>query len=148
MGGVGAGHRRRGRLVQGLCRPEAWPAPAPTSFETIETHLSTLVLAGAWALKLKKPVALDFVDFSTLERRRHFCLEELRLNRRTAAAWYVDVLPVTGTPDAPRLGGAGEPLEWALRMRRFDQTLLLDRLAAAGALGAAQVDALAQTVAA
>ena len=139
---------RHHRLVHGLCRPEAWPAPAPTSFETIETHLSTVVLAGAWALKLKKPIALDFVDFSTLERRHHFCAEELRLNRRTAAAWYVDVLPVTGTLDAPRLGGDGEPLEWALRMRRFDQALLLDRLAADGALTGAQIDALAQAVAA
>lgn len=139
---------RHHRLVHGLCRPEAWPAPAPTSFETIETHLSTVLLAGGWALKLKKPIALDFVDFSTPERRRHFCLEELRLNRRTAAAWYVDVLPVTGTLEAPRLGGAGEPLDWALRMRRFDQALLLDRLAADGALTGAQVDALAQAVAA
>lgn len=139
---------RHHRLVRGLCRAEAWPAPAPTAFETIETHLSSVVLAGPWALKLKKPIALDFVDFSTLERRRHYCLEELRLNRRTAAAWYLDVLSVTGSLDAPCLGGAGEPLDWALRMRRFDQALLLDRLAAAGALSAGQVDALARTVAA
>jgi aminoglycoside phosphotransferase family enzyme/predicted kinase len=136
------------RLVRGLCRPDAWPAPAPTTFEVLETHLSSVVLAGPYAVKLKKPLALDFVDFSTLERRHHYCREELRLNQRTAAAWYVDVLPVTGTPDAPRVGGPGEPIEWALRMRRFDQALLLDRMAARGELTGAHADALARTIAA
>ncbi len=148
MDDVAAALARHQALVRGLCRPEAWPQTFDGAAEVIETHLSSVVLAGAWALKVKKPLALDFVDFSTLERRRHFCDEELRLNRRTAAAWYVDVLPVTGSVDAPRLGGAGAPIEWALRMRRFDQALLLDRLAADGRLDAPKVDAFAQAVAA
>lgn len=133
-------------LVQGLCRSQAWPGQVG-DFERIETHISTLVLAGDFALKLKKPVSLGFLDFSSLAQRRHFCAEELRINRRTAPQIYLEVLPVTGTLAAPRLGGPGEPLDWALLMRRFDNALLLDRLARAGALTAAHVDALARRVA-
>ncbi|MCI1193790.1 AAA family ATPase [Calidifontimicrobium sp. SYSU G02091] len=139
--------QRHHRLVQALCRAGGW-SDADGPVEVVQTHLSTVLLSRTWALKLKKPLALDFVDFSTLERRRHFCEEELRLNRRTASAWYVDVQPVTGTVDAPRLGGDGEPIEWALRMRRFDSASAFDRLADAGALTRAHIDALATTVAA
>ena len=144
---------RHHRLVRGLARPDAWPRPFAGAAELIETHLSSVLLAGDWALKLKKPLALDFVDFSTRERRHHFCTEELRLNRRTAARWYVDVLPVLGPIEAPRLGRADDAddaaaaVDWALRMRRFDRDAAFDRLAAAGRLGEAQVDALARAVA-
>jgi aminoglycoside phosphotransferase family enzyme/predicted kinase len=134
-------------LAQRLCRADAWFEPVK-GFELIETHISTLVLAGPYALKLKKPVALDFVDFSTLAQRKHFCEEELRINRRTAPTLYLRVLPVTGSLDAPRLEGAGKPIEWALLMRRFDNALLLDRLAKVGRLTPAQIDVLAQRVAA
>lgn len=144
---------RHHRLVRGLARPDAWPRPFAGAAELIETHLSSVLLAGDWALKLKKPLALDFVDFSTRERRHHFCTEELRLNRRTAARWYVDVLPVLGPLETPRLGHADDAadtaaaVDWALRMRRFDRDAAFDRLAAAGRLGEAQVDALARAVA-
>lgn len=134
-------------LARRLCRADAWFEPV-AGFEMIETHISTLVLAGPYALKLKKPVALDFVDFSTLAQRKHFCEEELRINRRTAPSLYLRVLPVTGSLDAPLLDGEGAAIEWALLMRRFDNALLLDRLAKAGRLTAAQIDVLARRVAA
>ena len=113
----------------------------------IETHISSVLLAGAYAYKLKKPVAFGFLDFSTLAARAHFCAEELRLNRRTAPQIYLDVQPVTGTIDAPRLGGAGAPIEHALRMRRFDPAQGLDQVAARGELDAAHADALAAAIA-
>ena len=138
---------RHRALAQRLCRGDAWFEPV-AGFELIETHISTLVLAGPYALKLKKPVALDFVDFSTLAQRKRFCEEELRINRRTAPSLYLRVLPVTGSLDAPRLDGQGAAIEWALLMRRFDNALLLDRLAKAGRLTSAQIDVLAQRVAA
>ena len=72
--------------------------------ELIETHISWLLLAGADAYKLKKPVKLDFLDFSRLEQRRAACDEELRINRRTAPDLYRGVLPVTGSPDVTTLG--------------------------------------------
>jgi hypothetical protein len=114
----------------------------------IETHISSVLLAGERAYKLKKPVRFGFLDFSTLAQREHFCREELRINRRGAPKLYLDVLPVTGAPGAPQLGGDGEPIDWALVMRRFDPAQGLDRLAARGALTAADIDALAAAVAA
>jgi aminoglycoside phosphotransferase family enzyme/predicted kinase len=112
--------------------------------ELIETHISFVLLTPAVAYKIKKAVNLGFVDFTSLERRHFFCQEELRLNRRTAPALYLDVLPVTGTPEQPVLGGNGAPIDWALCMRAFAQAGLWDRLAARGALGAAHVDALVE----
>ena len=66
-----------------------------------------MLIAGAFAYKIKKAVNLGFLDFTTLAQRRFYCDEELRLNRRTAPALYVEVLPVTGSIAQPRLGGAG-----------------------------------------
>jgi aminoglycoside phosphotransferase family enzyme/predicted kinase len=113
----------------------------------IETHISSVLLAGDCAYKLKKPVNFGFVDFSTLALRAHFCAEELRLNRRTAPQTYLDVMPVTGTLEAPRVGEAGEPIEYLLRMRRFDPAQVLDQVAARGELTAVHIDALATAIA-
>jgi hypothetical protein len=114
----------------------------------LQTHVSSLVVAGEFVYKLRKPLALAFLDFSTPELRRADCDDELRLNRRTAPQIYLDVLPITGTPDAPHLGGdAAQAIDWALRMRRFDDTQRLDRVADRGALDGRLIDALAHQVA-
>src|SRR5690606_13297254 len=89
--------------------------------QLLETHISWVLLDGEFAWKLKKPVHLEFADFSTLERREHFCHEELRLNRRLAPELYLGVVPVTGTTDAPILEGQGTPIDFAVKMRRFPQ---------------------------
>jgi uncharacterized protein len=113
----------------------------------IETHISWVLLAGDQAWKIKKPVSLGFLDFGTLEARRRMCEEELRLNRRLAPTLYLEVLPATGTAQAPRLGGTGEAIEWVLRMRRFpDGALLAERLAADD-LPPVLIDRLAQRLA-
>ena len=110
--------------------------------DVVRTHISTLILASDAVCKFKRPVRLPFLDFSTLARRRHFCEEELRLNRRTAPLLYRDVVPITGSPDAPRFGGAGPVLDWALRMCRFDADDEFAQRARVGRLDAADVDAL------
>ncbi len=74
----------------------AYPHPVG-AVELIETHISVVLLAGEFAYKLKKPVDLGFLDFSTLARRQFFCQEELRLNRRLAPALYLGVVPITGS---------------------------------------------------
>lgn len=114
----------------------------------IQTHISSVLLAGEHAYKLKKPVAFGFVDFSTLAARSRCCEEELRLNRRTAPQIYLDVVRVTGTDDAPRIGGRGPTIEYAVRMRRFATRNLADRRARAGRLTATHIDRLAAEVAA
>ncbi len=127
-------------LVQALCQA--------LSAQLIETHISWVLLAGDTAWKIKKPVRLGFLDFGTLARRRHFCEEELRLNRRYAPSMYRCVLPITGTPQAPQLGGAGPAIEYALRMVRFAPRALLSEQLADGTLQPAHLDALALRLAA
>ena len=111
-------------MIAGLGLPSAYPHPV-SGVEHLETHISHVFLAGDFAYKIKKPVNLGFLDFSTCERRHFFCQEELRLNARLAPHLYLEVVSVTGTPEAPQLGGAGQTLEYAVKMRRFDQTGLL-----------------------
>jgi uncharacterized protein len=113
-------------LIEALRRPRAYPHEVD-GVEHIETHISHVLLAGEYAYKFKKPLDLGFLDFSTLERRRFCCAEELRLNRRLAPDLYLDVVTVNGTLDAPRIDGTGPVLEYGVRMRRFPQSALLDR---------------------
>lgn len=112
--------------------------------ELIETHISWVILSDGFAYKLKKPLDLGFLDFSTLEKRRHACEEEIRLNRRLAPQIYLQAVPVTGTAEAPRIGGEGPVLEWAVKMRAFPQDATLDR---APRLLPEQIDAIAERVA-
>ena len=117
------------RLIQGLLQPDAYPQAAgdrPGPVDHIETHISHVFLVGDRAYKIMKPLDLGFLDFSTLERRRQGCEEEIRLNRRLAPSLYIGVVPITGTPDRPRVGGTGPALEFAVQMYRFDQEALLD----------------------
>ncbi|WP_372718814.1 AAA family ATPase [Immundisolibacter sp.] len=113
----------------------------------IETHISAVLLTTERAYKLKKPVRLGFLDFTRLSQRRHFCREELRLNRRLAPDIYLAVRPVTGSVNAPRLGGSGRTIDYAVEMRRFPQKALFDRLLAHGALESTHLDALADCIA-
>jgi hypothetical protein len=135
------------RLIAALREPACYPH-AVEKVELIQTHISCVLLAGDYAYKIKKPLNLGFLDFSTLEARRHYCEEELRLNRRTAPALYLDVIPISGSESAPVLAGGGPAIEYALRMRRFEQDALLDRMARRGALAPQHVDALAAGIAA
>ena len=116
-------------LTAALLEPRAYPDPVD-DVRLIETHISRVFLAGDFAYKLKKPVSFGFLDFSSLEARRRFCFEELRLNRRFAPALYLDVVAIVRGPDGPCVAGAGEVLEFAVRMRRFaDGALLAERAA-------------------
>jgi hypothetical protein len=136
-----------GRILAALREPACYPH-AVDRVELVETHISWVFLAGDYAYKLKKPVSLAFLDFSTLAKRRFYCEEELRLNRRTAPALYLEVIAVADTPLGLRVGGDGPPVEYALRMRRFPQEALADAVARRGGLRAGHIDALAAAVAA
>ena len=115
--------------------------------ELIETHLSWVLLVGSSAWKIKKPVHFSFVDATALATRQHFCEEELRLNRRLAPSLYLGVVPITGTPEAPVLNGPGQPLEYAVQMRRFPQQALFSHQLEAATLSSADVDQLAELLA-
>jgi aminoglycoside phosphotransferase family enzyme/predicted kinase len=130
------------RLIAALRAPACYPHVVE-QVELLQTHISCILLAGNYAYKIKKPVNLGFLDFSTLAARRFYCEEELRLNRRTAPGLYLDVIPISGSESAPVLGGGGPAIEYTLRMRRFGQDALLDRMARRGALAPQHIDALA-----
>ncbi|HEY9620101.1 MAG TPA: AAA family ATPase [Crinalium sp.] len=115
-------------LIQHMLQPEFYPHPVQEPIQLIQTHVSYVLLTGELAYKVKKPVNFGFLDFSTLEKRHHFCNEELRLNRRGAAELYLEVLPITQTGDAFQLGGTGEAVEYVVKMRQFPQETLLSSM--------------------
>ncbi|HSB96081.1 MAG TPA: hypothetical protein VLC91_06520, partial [Spongiibacteraceae bacterium] len=133
-------------LAEALLSPAVFGA-ALTRIEKIETHVSFIFLAGEYVYKIKKAVDLGFLNFSTLELRHFYCEEELRLNRRYAPTLYLEVLPITGTYSEPVLNGAGAVIEWAVKMRRFNERDRLDRMLANDRLEVRHIDALAQRIA-
>jgi aminoglycoside phosphotransferase family enzyme/predicted kinase len=112
-------------LIHALRDARAYPHPV-ASIELVETHISWVLLTGEYAYKVKKPVRFPFVDFSTLERRKRFCDDELRLNRRLAPELYLDVVPIGGSAERPRVGTT-PAIEYAVRMRQFPIANTLDR---------------------
>lgn len=137
---------KQSKLIASLLKPGAYPHPV-ASLELLETHISWVILTGTYAYKIKKSVKLDFLDFSTLERRRHFCEEELRLNRRMAPQLYLDVVPICGSEKVPRVGGAGRAIEYAVKMHQFRQSAQLDKQLDAGFLNENDMRDLAATIA-
>lgn len=133
-------------MIERLLYASAYPH-AIDRIELLETHVSWVLLTGEFAYKIKKPVDLGFLDFRTLEKRRHYCEEELRLNMNWAPELYVDVVPITRTGDVLRVGGEGTPVEYAVRMRQFDQSSRLDHLIELGQLTDTDVLGLAEEVA-
>ncbi|MDH3280550.1 MAG: AAA family ATPase [Gammaproteobacteria bacterium] len=111
-------------LIRNLLAPEFYDHPVG-KFIVIETHISYVILTGGYAYKIKKPVDLGFVNFSTLAKRRFYCHEEIRLNQRLAPELYLGVVTVRGSEDKPHLGGGGTIIEYAVKMRQFalDQQL-------------------------
>ena len=115
----------------------------------IDTHAASVFLAGERAFKIKRAVRFPFLDFSTLEKRKAACEAEIEVNRPFAPQIYRGVLAVTREADgALALGGEGEPVEWVVEMRRFDEALTFDHLADQGRIDAALADRLGRIVAA
>ena len=139
--------QQQSRLIEGLLKSESYPHPV-SSLDVIETHISWVVLTGQFAYKIKKAVDFGFLDFSTLERRQHYCEEELRLNRQWAPSLYLSVVPICGSHDHPFVDGIGETIEYAVKMMQFPQSAQLDKQLAAGLLHFDDLNQLAETVAA
>jgi aminoglycoside phosphotransferase family enzyme len=116
------------RLIHELSLPGAYPE-GTGPIEVRQTHISVVFLAGSHVYKVKKPVKLGFLDFSTSELRRVACFDEVRLNRRLAPDVYLGVSPIVLGPSGLVFDGNGEPVDWAVKMRRLpDDASLLARL--------------------
>ncbi|MDA0268185.1 MAG: AAA family ATPase [Cyanobacteria bacterium] len=134
-------------LIQHMSQPGFYPHPVQEPIQLLQTHVSYVLLTGDYAYKVKKPVNFGFLDYSTLEKRQHFCQEELRLNQRGAAPLYLDVVPIGQTGDTFALTDSGEPAEYAVKMRQFPQETLLSQVFERGDLTEALLRQLAEAIA-
>lgn len=148
-------------LILALMKPTGYDHSVG-QVQLVETHISWVLLTGKIAYKIKKPVDLGFLDFSTLTLRKQACADEVRLNRRLAAEMYLGVVAIIGSPGAPHISALdmndpeikdpdiklhGTPFEYAVKMRQFPVDATLDRLDERGELGTIQIDMLAKRLA-
>jgi aminoglycoside phosphotransferase family enzyme/predicted kinase len=141
--------RRAAVVMEELARPGSFPAPRPSRVERIETHASWVFLGDTDVFKVKKPVNFGFLDFTTIEKRRAACEAEVSLNARLASGIYLGLVPVARTKEGALVfGGSGEVVDWAVHMRRLPSEQRADLLLAGGKLTGADVDALADRIAA
>ena len=124
---------RQSKLVKGLQSSACYPHKVDY-IEVIETHISWVLLTGDYAYKIKKNVNFGFVDFSSIEKRKYFCEEELRLNKRFSNSIYLDVVPITDESGSLVVNGRGKAVEYAVFMRQFEKGQLLSELAVRDAL--------------
>ena len=134
-------------LVQSILQGKLDRALSNQPYDYIETHISSVIVSTQFVYKLKKPLNLGFLDFSTLDKRHFYCDEELRLNQRLSPQLYMDVLAVYGSSAEPSFEASGEPIEYLLRMKPFVQTAQLDRLLKQGALNREMMIAFADYIA-
>lgn len=134
-------------FIQQMLQPGFYPHLVTEPIELIQTHCSYVLLTGDYVYKLKKSVNFGFLDYSTLEKRQHFCQEELRLNQRSAGELYLEVLPINLVGEKYQLGGNGEIVEYVLKMRQFPQETLFTNLFEQGKLNEKLLENLGQVVA-
>ena len=135
------------KLIAAMHDPAVYPGAANDPVVVHETHISWVFLVGDVAYKLKKPVKTSFLDYSTLEKRRHFCNEEIRLDRRYAPELYLDVVPIVWTNDRASVEGPGTPVEYAVKMKRFADDALLSHRVETGSITRDEVLDLARRLA-
>lgn len=130
-----------------LERPESYPV-SPGAVEPVETHLAWVFLTDRYAYKLKKPARYPFLDFSTLDARRHDAEEEVRLNRRLAPGVYLGVVALAvNRTGGLVLEGDGTPVDWLVKMRRLPRERMLDFAIASGSVDSAALEAVADHLA-
>ena len=133
-------------LVEALLQPGAYPYETP-AVEMIETHISFLFFAGDFVYKVKKPVDYRFLDFTTLEKRRHFCHREVELNRRICPEVYLGVEEIRQQAGGYSVGGPGRTVEYAVRMRRLTPDTSLERLLKQGRVSFQDIERIAARIA-
>jgi len=133
-------------LREALRDPSVFPDPGE-DVEVRETHISVLFLTGEFVYKVKKPIRTDFLDYRSLQQRQLFCQQEVRLDQRYADGLYVGVVPICQVDGRFQVEGNGEPVEYAVKMRRFPQEALLSRRLEAGEYSTGEVRQLADEVA-
>ncbi len=132
-------------FILALQNPDLYPHPVKY-FRLIETHISWVLLTGHYAYKIKKPVDFGFVDFSSLCKRKFYCEEELRLNRRFSPELYLEVVHFYGSYENPQIGNTGETIEYAVKMKEFSQSSLLSEIATEHLLQPDHIDSIGDVI--
>ncbi len=132
-------------LVDAMLNPQTYPEETG-KIDLIQTHISFVFITKNFVYKVKKPVNFGFLDFSTLEKRRFYCEKELQLNRRLCPDIYLEVVPINKS-QALKIKGAGEPVEYALKMKRLPQERIMTQLLQEGKVDKKTIDELAAIVA-
>jgi uncharacterized protein len=114
-------------LIQALLDPKVYPDETPR-VELAQTQISYVLLAGDYVYKIKKPVDMGFLDYSTLEKRLFYCRKEVELNRRLCKDTYLDVVPISMENGRAVIGGKEKIIEYAVKMRRLPQDKMMDAL--------------------
>lgn len=133
-------------IFEAMNRPDFYPHPV-SAIETRETHISKVFLTGRFVYKIKKPLNLEFLDFTTLEKRRHFCRREVILNRRLSTDLYLGVAAIRWDGMRYALEGTGPVVEYAVKMRQLSENQSMAALLAAGSFASADVERLARHLA-
>jgi len=133
------------QIVEALMKPEAYEEEAE-QIELKQTHISWVFLTGKFVYKVKKAVDFGFLDFSTLEKRRFFCEKELELNRRLCGDMYLEVVPINKS-DVIKIGGEGETVEYAVKMKRMPEEKIMTRLLEEGKVDRKLIDRMAKIIA-
>lgn len=134
------------KILAALARPDFYPH-AVKALKLHQTHISIVALTGSYAYKIKKPVNLEFLDFTSLAKRKYYCRREVILNRRASAGVYLGVVPITFDGDRYHLAGAGKPVEYAVKMRQLPDKLAMLQLLRRGNLDRNAVAKLARVLA-
>ncbi|MGA8849873.1 MAG: gluconokinase [Dehalococcoidia bacterium] len=113
--------------IRALLKPQAYPHK-PQKIELVQTQMSFIFLAGEYVYKIKKPINLGYLDYTTLEKRYFFCQQELELNRRLCPDAYLAVVPIVEKKGEPRIEGQGKAIEYAVKMRQLPQDRMMDVL--------------------
>ncbi|QSR84713.1 AAA family ATPase [Methylacidimicrobium sp. B4] len=134
-------------LLGFLRDPRSYPHP-PERVAFLQTHASYVFVVPPYVYKVKKPVNFGFLDYSTLERRKHFCEQEVALNRELCPEAYLDVIPIVRKNGSLRFAGEGEPVEYAVRMAQLSEEFFAKRLLLQGRFGHRELDRVAERLAA
>jgi len=136
----------RKTINQALLNPEAYPHK-PQKIELVQTQMSFIFLTGEYVYKIKKPVNLGYLDYTTLEKRHFFCHQELELNRRLCPGAYLDVVPIVEEKDGLRIEGRGKAIEYAVKMKQLPQERMMDVLLPRGQVTLEMVARVAEKLA-
>ncbi|HJX82231.1 MAG TPA: hypothetical protein VJ248_09380, partial [Candidatus Udaeobacter sp.] len=137
--------RQSQELIAFLESPESYPH-RPTEVRAIQTHISWVFVASPFVFKVKKPVNLGFLDFSTLEKRRYFCRREIELNRRLCPEIYLDVVPIYKTTSGFSFNGEGEIVEYAVKMKELPHGWFLNELLEKNLVGEKEINRVISTL--